>query len=114
MVDKVADEAALAYLSALSGSGAAYPALMAQAMYANALGHGIAPDVAWRAVRSVVCDSPRLFASGPEAVENLIAVYLDYRGITATGINTAVAAGLPASVAFALDAATEKALTFGS
>lgn len=112
MVDHVADEAALAYLSALSGSGAAYPALMAQAMYQHALSRGIAPDVAWRAVASVVCDAPNLFRDGPQKADELIEVYRGYKGITAAGIDTARAAGLGDSIARALDAATHKAMTF--
>ncbi len=43
---EVEAEAQLDYLSALSGSGAAYPALMAQAMLDHAAGQGLPPDVA--------------------------------------------------------------------
>lgn len=111
-VDRVADEAALAVLTALSGSGAAYPALMAQAMYDHALACGIAPDVAWRGVASVMCDAPELFRSGPQAVQALIDAYYGYRGITAAGMMAAGEAGLGRAVATALQAATEKAITF--
>lgn len=111
-VDRVADEQALAVLTALSGSGAAYPALMAQAMYAHALSCGIAPDVAWRGVASVVCDAPELFRSGPDAVQSVIDTLYGYRGITAAGMDAAQAAGLGKSVAAALDAATAKAISF--
>ena len=111
-VDRVADEAALAYLSALSGSGAAYPALMAQAMYAHALAQGLPADVAWNAVRSVVCGSPSLFAGGIAQAVALLETYHGYRGITAAGLDAATAAGLGDAVAAALDAATAKALAF--
>lgn len=111
-VDRVTDEAALAVLTALSGSGAAYPALMAQAMYEHALARGIAPDVAWRGVASVMCDAPELFRSGPQAVQGLIDAYYGYRGITAAGMTAANEAGLGRAIQAALKAATEKSLTF--
>ena len=111
-VDRVADEAALAYLSALSGSGAAYPALMARAMYRHALAQGLPPDVAWNAVRSVVCGSPALFAGGIAQAEALLETYHGYRGITAAGLDAAAAAGFGEAVAAALEAATAKALDF--
>ena len=112
MVDRVADEAALAYMSALSGSGAAYPALMAQAMYQDALKRGIAPDVAWRAVRSVVCAAPALFTQGPEQAAALLDSYHGYRGVTAAGLSAAEAAGFAEAITAALEAATQKALNF--
>lgn len=111
-VDCVADEAALAYMSALSGSGAAYPALVAQAMFQHALSQGIAEDVAWRAVASVVCDAPNLFREAPQKAAELIDTYRGYKGITAAGIDTARAEGLEIAIARALDAATQKAVTF--
>lgn len=111
-VDQVQDEAALAYLSALSGSGAAYPALMAQAMFRHALSQGIASDIAWRAVASVVCDAPNLFRDGPQRAAELIDTYRGYKGITAAGIDTAQAEGLETAIERALDAATQKAMTF--
>lgn len=112
-VDRVADEAALAYMAALSGSGAAYPALMAQAMMRDALARGIAPDVAWRAVRSVVCEAPGLFTAGLAEAEALLASYHGYRGVTAAGLAAAQAAGFAQAITAALDAATDKALNFG-
>ena len=111
-VDRVADEGALAYLSALSGSGAAYPALMAQALLAHATAQGIAPDTAWNAVRSVVCAAPALFAAGPDQAAALLETYRGYRGITAAGLAAAEAAGFAASLHRALEAATAKALDF--
>lgn len=111
-VDRVADEAALAYLAALSGSGAAYPALMAKVMLEDAISRGIAPDVAWNAVRSVVCGSPGLFRDGAAQVDALLAAYHGYRGVTAAGLAEAEAAGFADAIRRALTAATEKALNF--
>lgn len=111
-VDRVADEAALAVLTALSGSGAAYPALMAEAMFAHATARGILPEVAWRAVVSVVCEAPGLFLAGPAEASRLLEAYRGYRGVTAAGLDAAEAAGFVEAIQRALNAATDKALTF--
>lgn len=111
-VDRVADERALAVLAALSGSGSAYPALMAQAMFAHACAQGIPPDVAWRGVVSVICDATGPLRNGPEAAERLLATYHGYRGITDAGLNAAKAAGFTRALDDALTAATAKALKF--
>ncbi len=111
-VDRVADEGQLAVMAALSGSGAAYPALMARTMYDHALSRGIAPDVAARAVLSVVCDAPALFRHDMAEAARLLDAYRSYRGITAAGLDAAEAAGFASALGRALDAATDKALRF--
>lgn len=110
-VDRVVDEAALAYLTALSGSGVAYPALMAQAMLEDAAARGLDPEVAWRAVQSVICDAPQMLRGPREGVDRMIAAYRDYRGITAAGLDAAEAAGFKTAVGRALAAGTDRALT---
>lgn len=105
---QVADEAALDYLSALSGSGAAYPALMAQAMLTHARAQGLPEDVARRSVSSVLASGAAL-AGQVETVAALLDTYRGYRGITAAGLAAADAAGLPQAVAAALEAASAHA-----
>ncbi len=105
---QVADEAALDYLSALSGSGAAYPALMAQAMLAHARGQGLPEDVAQAAVASVLASGAGL--TGQVGTLNAVLdAYRGYRGITAAGLDAAEAAGFAQALGRALDAATAKA-----
>jgi pyrroline-5-carboxylate reductase len=107
---EVASEDQLDYLSALSGSGAAYPALMAQAMLDHAAGQGLPPDVAQRAVASVLASGGAM-APDVAAVGAMLAAYHGYRGITAAGLRAAEAAGLPHALAAALDAARDHART---
>ncbi len=105
---EVATEGQLDYLSALSGSGAAYPALMARAMLAHAAGQGLSDDVARRAVASVLTSGGAI-AGQVDRIDALLDTYLGYRGITAAGLTAANAAGLPQAVAQALDAAAAHA-----
>ena len=105
---QVESEAQLDYLSALSGSGSAYPALMAQAMLADALGRGLPQAVAERAVASVLASGGAL-AADTSGIDAMVQTYLDYRGVTAAGMQAALAAGLAQSITKALAAATVKA-----
>ncbi|EAU41933.1 putative pyrroline-5-carboxylate reductase protein [Fulvimarina pelagi HTCC2506] len=110
-VDRVANEHELAFLTALSGSGAAYPALMAKAMYDRGVAEGITPEVVWRAVTSVVCDAPSLLRGSPAEASHMLETLEGYRGPTAAGIEAARLAGLGKAIGSALDAATKRAET---
>lgn len=111
--ERVETEAQLDYLSALSGSGAAYPALLAQAMLAHARGMGLPDGVAQRAVEAVICGSSGLLAGRMGGLDGLIGAYMSYRGITAAGISAAQEAGFSTAMATALDAAFAKAQRMG-
>jgi pyrroline-5-carboxylate reductase len=102
-------EIQLHYLSALSGSGAAYPALMARAMLADAVAFGLPEAVALRAVESVICGSAGLMAGKLAGVPGLLESYMSYKGITAAGLTAAEAAGFEGAVKAALAAAFTKA-----
>lgn len=104
---EVQAEADLDYLSALSGSGSAYSALMAQAMLADALSRGVSQAVAERAVASVLASGGAL-ASDPAGIDTIIESYLSYRGVTAAGMQAA-GPGLAQAITKALAAATAKA-----
>lgn len=105
---EVRTEAELDYLSALSGSGAAYPALMAQAMLQDALSRGLSQAVAERAVASVLASGGAL-AGNPAQADAMLETYLGYRGVTAAGLNAAVSAGFAQAITAALAAAEAKA-----
>ena len=105
---EVQGEADLDYLSALSGSGSAYPALMAQAMLADARAHGLPDVVAQQAVASILAAGGAL-AGQVGQVDAVLAAYESYRGVTAAGLQAARAAGLAAAIATALAAAEAKA-----
>lgn len=111
--DRVQTEAQLNYLSALSGSGAAYPALMAQAMLAHARETGLPDRVALRAVEAVICGSAGILTGKMAELDDLLDAYMSYRGITAAGLAAAEAAGFGAAIQAALGAAFAKAETMG-
>jgi pyrroline-5-carboxylate reductase len=107
--DEVGDERQIDQLTALSGSGAAYPALMAAVMLAQARAAGLPEPVARRAVEAVVCDGAELLRGRIETAPELVETYREYRGTTAAGLDAAERAGFSAAVAAALEAATTKA-----
>jgi pyrroline-5-carboxylate reductase len=107
--EELPEESQLEVMTALSGSGPAYPALMAQAMLAFCAKRGIAPDVAARAVESVVCSAAPLLKGKIAEAPALVRAFVDYRGTTCAGIEAAEAAGFSRAILAALEAATEKA-----
>ena len=107
--DELPDEAQIDLMTALPGSGAAYPAQMALAMAEFMTGHGVPETIAWRATEAAVCGGAAMLAGQPQRARELLAAYRDYRGTTAAGIEAAIAAGFPGAVERALDAATDKA-----
>jgi pyrroline-5-carboxylate reductase len=111
--DRVETEDQLNYLTALSGSGAAYLALLAQAMFEHARQNGLSPHVASRAVEAVICGSAGILTGKMAAMDTILDAYMSYRGITAAGLTAAQKAGFKESIAAALDAAFIKARNMG-
>jgi len=110
--DAVQTEGQLDYLAALSGSGSAYPALMAQAMLQDALARGLPKRVAMAAVEAVVCGSAPFLAGKMGMLDDLLNTYRAYKGVTAEGI-AAAEGGMRQAIADALAAATAKAKALG-
>lgn len=108
-VQRIETEAQLDYLTALSGSGAAYPALMAKAMLEDAADRGLPADVARKAVEAVVCGSSGLLLGQMGRIDEVLGAYMSYRGITAAGLEAAESGGFGQSLREALEAATRKA-----
>lgn len=108
--DAVPCEADIDYLAGLSGSGPAFPALLAGAMLAHARRRGLPEAIARRAVMGAVSDAARLLPDHG-APEDLIETFLDYRGTTAAALRAMIAGGLPEAVAAGLDAAEAMART---
>lgn len=107
--DELAAERHIDVMTAVPGSGAAYPALMALAMMEFMKSQGVAEPIARRAVEGTVCGGARLLEGRIGEAAGFIAAYRDYKGVTAAGIDTAEAAGFPAAVVKALQAATQTA-----
>ena len=107
--DEVRDESHIDLLTALSGSGAAYPALMAAAMLAHAEAAGLPEQIARHAVEAVVCDGADLLRGRIETAPELLHAYRAYRGTTEAGLDAAEASGFSRAIDEALRAATAKA-----
>ena len=107
--DEVPHERDIDLLTALSGSGAAYPALMAEAMLGHARAAGLPEPVARRAVEAAVCDGGAMLRGRIETAPEMLATYRAYRGTTAAGLDAAERAGFAAAIDAALAAATDKA-----
>lgn len=103
--DELDSEDHLDLMTALPGSGSAYPALMAAAMLDYARSKGLAEHIARRAVEATVCGGARMLAGRIETAREMVGVYMDYAGITAAGLNAAETAGFTRAVGAALDAA---------
>lgn len=107
--DEVASEAEIDYLTALSGSGPAFPALLADALLSHALAHGLPEPVARRAVDGVVCDASQLIAQPAATPGGIVRAFMDYRGTTDAGLRAMQGAGFTEAVHAGLSAAVAKA-----
>ncbi|WP_136254623.1 pyrroline-5-carboxylate reductase family protein [Onishia niordana] len=105
MAREVSAERDLDYLTALSGAGPAYPALLAQSLLDHARQNGIADDMAREAVMQTLVGGclllERLETDPGEMVERLIA----YDGTTAKGLQTMIDEGMERVVHRGLEAA---------
>lgn len=106
--DEVFSEAQLNYLTALSGTGPSYPALLARALFRDALARGLPEGVARRAVIGVVVQASQLIGER-HGFEALLQRLSEYRGVSAAAIEAMAEAGFEASVGAGLDRAMEVA-----
>lgn len=106
--DEVRHERDMDYLTGLSGSGPALPALLASAMMRNAVSRGIASGIARKAVDAVLVGSGRLLESRGESAADTVETFLAYRGTTAAAIEAMQAAGFEAAVDAGLAAALDR------
>jgi pyrroline-5-carboxylate reductase len=107
--DEVETERQLDYLTGLSGSGPAFPALLAKAMLQHAQESGIPEHVATKAVRGVICGATPLMDKDPFDPTGTVETFIAYQGTTAAGLSAMIEAGLPDSVSSGLTAAAAAA-----
>ncbi|MCX8998851.1 NAD(P)-binding domain-containing protein [Rhizobiaceae bacterium BDR2-2] len=105
--DEVRSESDLDYLTGLSGSGPAFPALLAAAMMKDAVSRGIPEDIARRAVNAVLVGAGRLIEQRQECPNDTVRSFLGYRGTTAAAIEVMRTAGFDEAVAEGLAAAAK-------
>lgn len=108
--DEVFHETDIDYLTALTGSGPAFPALLAMAMLGHARTRSLPESVAKRAVKAVVTEASALLAAENASMEETVRTFLDYRGTTAAGLQAMIDGGFMDAVEAGLDAAEAAAL----
>jgi pyrroline-5-carboxylate reductase len=108
--DEVHTEAEIDYLTGLSGSGPAFPALLAAAMMDDAVARGMDPDIARRAVNVLIVGAGRLLEARDESPRDTVDTFVNYRGTTAAAIEAMRAAGFDAAIRHGLEAARRKAV----
>ncbi len=106
--DEVPREADIDYLTGHSGTGPAYPALLATALIRDAVAHGVPADVARRAAVAILIGAGRIFEKTGEDPADTVAAFVEYRGVTAAAIEAMRAGGFDAVVAAGLAAALRK------
>ena len=106
--DAVPEEAHIDYCSGLSGSGAAFPGLLAQAMIEQAVARGLPLAFARRAAKGVLVGASQLLAEHEDPAP-VVQAMIDYRGTTAAALQTMIDHGFKTAVAAGLDAAATKA-----
>jgi pyrroline-5-carboxylate reductase len=111
--DEVATEADIDYFTGLTGSGPAFPALLAAAMMKDAEARGFKGEIARRAVTAVLVGAGRLMELHDENPADTVETFVAYRGTTAAAIEAMRAAGFEAAIANGLYAARQKSVSMG-
>lgn len=112
--DEVSNERDIDYLTGLTGSGPAFPALLAAAMVEHAIAFGLSREIAQRAAKTVLTGAGRILEHAPKPPDELVDVFLEYRGTTAAGIEAMRDAGFDRAVAIGLQKAFEKSQEMGN
>jgi pyrroline-5-carboxylate reductase len=107
---EVPNEPSIDYFTALTGSGFAFPALMARAMIEHAIENGVAPDLADVAVRQLMLGAGTYVSESKESAAEIVKTFVDYGGTTAAGLTAMIDRGSDAVVKAGLDAAWQRAL----
>ncbi|OJT96774.1 MAG: pyrroline-5-carboxylate reductase [Rhizobium sp. 63-7] len=113
MQDEVRSEAEIDYLTGLTGSGPAFPALLADAMMSDAIARGLSPHVARRAVNTLFIGAGRLLEQRDDCPADTVQTFLDYRGTTAAAIEAMRQAGFTQAVSHGLAAALQASVSMG-
>lgn len=106
----VTNERELDYFTALTGSGPAFPALVADAMIRHAIESGIDPETADIAVRQLFLGAATQMASISDTPADIVELFMEYRGTTAAGLSAMIDADLAHAVFIGLSAARRRAM----
>jgi pyrroline-5-carboxylate reductase len=105
---EVPQEGFIDYCVGMTGSGAAYPALLAQALEAHAVAQGLPAEFARRAALGVVVAASQLLAAEGSKPELIVQEMIDYNGTTAAALRAMLDKGFIGAVDAGLDAASAK------
>lgn len=99
---EVPDEDCIEYLSALSGTGPAFPAMLQMALTNEAVAAGIPLAIAQQAARGAVVGGGQMLASRDP--EQLIESLMAYRGVTAAALQSMTDENIEAIIGRAVEA----------
>ncbi|EPC02773.1 hypothetical protein L861_23455 [Litchfieldella anticariensis FP35 = DSM 16096] len=99
----------LDYMTALSGAGPAYPALLAQSMLEHARQMGIADDIALEAVMQTLVGGSLLLERLGDDPGDMVERLISYDGTTAKGLRTMIDGGIEQIIHRGLAAAHQAA-----
>jgi pyrroline-5-carboxylate reductase len=91
---EVFEESHIDYCAGLAGSGAAFPALLAEARIAHAASRGVPRDFAQRAARRVASGASQHFGGASEDTGAIVKEMIDYKGVVAAALQAMLDRGL--------------------
>lgn len=106
---QVPEERFIDYCVGMTGSGAAFPALLAQAMEMHAVAQGLPAEFARRAALGVVVAASQLLAAPGSNPATVVQEMIDYKGTTAAALSSMLEQGFARAVGSGLHAASAKA-----
>ncbi len=107
--DEVPAEDQIDYFSALTGPGPAFVAFYVDTMIQHAVGRGVDPEIAERAVKQLFHGAGTMLAASDLSPAQTVRVFIDYAGTTAVGLNAFQASSLSRDIGRGIDAAYQKA-----
>ena len=110
--DRYEHEDQIDVLTAISGAGPAYPALLAQGLEQSAIALGIPADKARKAVNATLQGSAALSPDLSQSPGETVALLESYQGTTAAGLAAMKASGFSGAIESGVRSAYLKALHF--
>lgn len=107
--EEVTCEAHIDYLTALTGSGPAFPALISTILIEHAVGNGLSPTQATRAVLTMLEGASHLLVNGNTPPDEVVHRFISYRGTTTEGLKAMTAHGLKQALTKGIEAAVQAA-----
>lgn len=111
---EVRAESDIDYCAVMTGTGAAFPSLLAEAMIADATARGLAPDFAAKAAKGVICNASQLLANPNETSARIVREMIEYGGLTAAALQTMLARGFNEAVSAGFEAALARGTNIAS